>query len=124
MNHPVLKSGTTTWFKLAIIVACTLFLISPACKKRDGGNTANDSNQVESANADDNHNHMLDKYELAKDQGVDCLEKHNAGCIDGFCDSFLDYKCSTRCTSDDQCVSDDYFCSDDGRCVPKAFVSV
>ena len=101
---------------------------------KETDDTAKDVNQPaanvdEPANADNaesdaNHNHMLDKYEVAKDQGADCLEKHNAGCIDKFCDSFLDYKCSTRCTSDDQCVSNEFFCRDDGRCVPKAFVSV
>ncbi|MBQ1927374.1 MAG: BspA family leucine-rich repeat surface protein, partial [Proteobacteria bacterium] len=88
----------------------------------DNTNNANDNYAYDTT--DENHNHMSDKFETAKDQGVDCSEKHHAGCIDGFCDSFLDYKCSTRCKSDNQCVSGDYFCRDDGRCVPKAFVSV
>ncbi|MBQ1926019.1 MAG: PKD domain-containing protein, partial [Proteobacteria bacterium] len=125
MNRPLaLKSVTNSWLKLTLAIACTALLIAPSCKKQDSGHTANDASLAKNPNVDDNHNHMLDKYEIAKDQGADCAEKHNTGCIDGFCDSFLDYKCSTRCTSDDQCVSNDYFCRDDGRCVPKAFVSV
>lgn len=72
---------------------------------------------------DKNHNYMIDTYETASDQGVDCVEKHNAGCSD-FCDSFIDYKCSTKCTSDSQCISNDYFCRSDGRCAPKVFETV
>ncbi|MBQ8035354.1 MAG: leucine-rich repeat domain-containing protein [Proteobacteria bacterium] len=66
---------------------------------------------------DDNHNHMNDAYETAPNQGKG----------DGFCDSFIDYKCSTKCTSDDQCVDDDefhYICRPDGRCAPDTFTFV
>ena len=73
---------------------------------------------------DKNQNYMLDSFETAKDQGTDCSEKHHAGCLDGFCDSFIGYQCSTRCTSDDQCISEDYFCRSDGRCAPKKFVTL
>ena len=72
---------------------------------------------------DDNHNYMIDHYETASDQGKDCLDVYNSGCSD-FCDSFIDYKCSTKCTSDDQCIGDNYFCRSDGRCAPKVFETV
>ncbi|MBQ1926018.1 MAG: hypothetical protein II180_07880 [Proteobacteria bacterium] len=86
--------------KLTLAVACVSLLFAPSCKKQDNGNTTNDADAIENTansintanpNADDNHNHMLDKYEVANDQGADCAEKHNAGCIDEFCDSYYAY---------------------------------
>ena len=72
---------------------------------------------------DNNHNYMCDNLETAADQGKDCSTTHNAGCSD-FCDSFIDYHCSTKCTSDKQCINEDYFCRSDGRCAPKVFETV
>ncbi|MBR4985866.1 MAG: DUF285 domain-containing protein [Proteobacteria bacterium] len=80
---------------------------------------------------DANRNHLHDRYETSPRQGEactfyrDCDTEPDKG--DGFCDSFLDYKCSTKCTSDEQCVSDPdyhYVCRPDGRCAPDVFVSV
>ena len=71
--------------------------------------------------ADNNSNYMLDIYETASDQGTDCLENRN-GCSD-FCDSFMGYKCSTKCTEDSQCTTG-YVCRTDGRCAPEAFETV
>ena len=82
---------------------------------------------------DSNHNHMLDSYETSEHQGescryhVDCDSREGAG--DGFCDSFLDYTCSTRCASDNECTDNDtdefhYICRSDGRCAPDEFVTV
>ena len=81
---------------------------------------------------DANWNHMDDRREDAPNQGADCRENkdcNTGGYYKGFCDSYLGYKCSTRCTSDDQCVdneSDDfhYVCRKDGRCAPDEFVTV
>lgn len=79
---------------------------------------------------DANQNHMHDKYETAPKQGNAC-RKHadcNASNIpDGFCDSFIGYRCSTKCTADEQCLSDNeytYICRPDGRCAPDSFVTV
>lgn len=80
---------------------------------------------------DHNRNHMHDQYDIAINQGKSC-RKHTdcasePGKGDGFCDSFIGYKCSTRCTSDDQCVNDKdyhYICHSDGRCAPDAFMTV
>ncbi|MBQ9243765.1 MAG: BspA family leucine-rich repeat surface protein [Proteobacteria bacterium] len=80
---------------------------------------------------DVNLNHMHDMYETAPRQGESC-RKHadcdlEAGNGDGFCDSFVGYKCSTKCTSDAQCVQDGvyhYICRADGRCAPDSFVTV
>ena len=87
---------------------------------------------------DANHNHMHDKYETAPKQGEYCISSEN--CSDNpdsseedsddpnvFCDSFIGYRCSTKCTSDEQCVDDDeyhYVCRKDGRCAPDEFVTV
>ena len=77
------------------------------------------------ATADDrNGNYMLDIYETASDQGTDCVTIRHAGCSSAFCDSFINHKCSTRCTDDTQCISDQYFCRSDGRCAPKVFETV
>ena len=80
---------------------------------------------------DGNQNHMHDQYESAPTQGkscrkyADCDSSDGAG--DGFCDSFIGYKCSTKCTSDEQCIDDgtyQYICRPDGRCAPDSFVTV
>ncbi|MBR4985073.1 MAG: DUF285 domain-containing protein, partial [Proteobacteria bacterium] len=81
---------------------------------------------------DVNKNHMIDTYETAAKKGSGCVTDRNcdsiSGAGDGFCDSFLDYTCSTRCTSDDQCIDDKlyhYVCrKDDGRCAPDTFITV
>ena len=77
---------------------------------------------------DDNRNHMNDIYETAQNQGKACRKYADCdtapGKGDGFCDSFIGYKCSTKCTSDAQCVDDDefhYICRPDGRCAPDTF---
>ncbi|MBQ8038152.1 MAG: hypothetical protein IJ268_14280, partial [Proteobacteria bacterium] len=84
-------------------------------------------------NIDANHNHMHDKYETAPKQGHACREYADcdsaAGKGDGFCDSFIGYKCSTKCTSDAQCTDLNgdgyhYVCRTDGRCAPDKFISV
>ena len=67
---------------------------------------------------------MKDIYDTAPDHGKSCISEHDKGCSTGFCDSFMGYKCSTKCTDDSQCVSSDYFCRNDGRCAPKVFESV
>ncbi|MBQ9396555.1 MAG: BspA family leucine-rich repeat surface protein [Proteobacteria bacterium] len=74
----------------------------------------------ECATDDVNLNHMFDKYETG--DGKDCLK--DSDCSSGFCDSFIGYKCSSRCTSDAQCVYSDYYCRGDGRCVPDTFETV
>ncbi|MBQ9394024.1 MAG: BspA family leucine-rich repeat surface protein [Proteobacteria bacterium] len=80
---------------------------------------------------DENNNHLHDQYETAVKQGEDCRKysdcdsKPKEG--DGFCDSFIGYKCSTKCTDDSQCVDDGeyhYVCRPDGRCAPDSFVTV
>ncbi|MBQ9394621.1 MAG: DUF285 domain-containing protein [Proteobacteria bacterium] len=77
---------------------------------------------------DANANHMLDTYETAPKQGQSC-SKHSdcdskQGANDGFCDSFIGNKCSTRCNNDNQCKNDNYVCRTDGRCAPKVFETV
>ena len=78
----------------------------------------------------ENQNHMNDQYETVANQGKDCRKDSDCdsaeGAGDGFCDSFIGYKCSTRCTSDEQCVDDEfnYICRPDGRCAPESFVTV
>ncbi len=80
---------------------------------------------------DRNNNHLHDKYENALKQGMDCRKytdcDSSEGAEDGFCDSYLGYKCSTRCTDNSQCVDDKdyhYICRPDGRCAPDVFVTV
>lgn len=79
---------------------------------------------------DGNANYMIDIYEYSPKQGMDCRTHSDCdarpGAGDGFCDSFIGYKCSTRCTSDKQCVQSEqkhYICRKDGRCAPDAFVT-
>ena len=88
----------------------------------DSGYIPADGNQC--IEIDANHNNMKDTEESSPEQGKDCLEQHNAGCANAFCDSFIDYKCSTKCTSDSQCISDAFFCRNDGRCAPRVFETV
>ncbi len=78
------------------------------------------------APADKNHNYMKDEYEC-KDNAeckYDMECKKDSDCDSGFCDSFIDYRCSKRCTLDKECISDKYFCRGDGRCAPKVFETV
>ena len=79
-----------------------------------------------------NGNHLWDSYETAPRQGEDCRYYSDCdsapGAGDGFCDSFIDYKCSTKCTSDKQCVDSDnpdyqFVCRPDGRCAPDTFIT-
>ncbi len=88
-------------------------------------NYDNTSDTACNASANDlNGNYMRDAFETAPDQGQDCANTHHDGCSSGFCDSFINYKCSTKCTDDSQCIGDDYVCRSDGRCAPKVFESV
>ena len=88
-------------------------------------NYDNTSDTACNASANDlNGNYMRDAFETASDQGKDCAQTHHDGCSSGFCDSFINYKCSTKCTDDSQCIGDDYVCRSDGRCAPKVFESV
>ncbi len=76
---------------------------------------------------DTNYNYMLDSFEDGPKKGQSCSKYADCDTTadegDGFCDSFIGYKCSTKCTSDDQCV-EGYGCRSDGRCAPKVFESV
>ena len=89
---------------------------------------------------DANHNQMIDLYETNKDkdkfadyQPGDCSSFcHDDGDCEDFCDSAIGYRCSVRCTSDDQCIKykdDDgnwiqMVCREDGRCSYPSFVAV
>ena len=80
---------------------------------------------------DENNNHLHDMYETAVKQGEDCRKYSDCDSMpnqgDGFCDSLIGYKCSTKCTDDSQCVDDQnyhYICRPDGRCAPNSFVTV
>ncbi len=74
---------------------------------------------------------MIDAFETTNNQGNDC-RKHSdcdsyPNANDGFCDSFIGYKCSTKCTSNDQCMPDEnyhFVCRGDGRCAPDTFETV
>ena len=92
--------------------------------------------RVYDSNEDANGNHLLDYYETASKQGEDCTKYHDCDSNDGkemgFCDSFIGYHCSTKCTDDVQCVPDEtidgnifhYICRNDGRCAPDTFETV
>lgn len=89
---------------------------------------------------DANHNLMFDIYETNKDKDKfanydpkDCESFcHDDGDCEDFCDSAIGFRCSTRCTSDDQCIKyqddDDNWvqmvCREDGRCAYPSFVAV
>ena len=88
---------------------------------------------------DSNNNYIYDNLEVNYPQkGVECKTDDDCG-EQGFCDSFLGYRCSQRCTSDTECIkrcedSDatectnalnyDLICRPDGRCAPDTFVTV
>lgn len=92
----------------------------------EDGLTMIQGNCVDS-NADLNNNHMRDIYETAVNQGKSCHYYKDCdsaeGADDGFCDSFINYQCSTKCTENAQCL-DGFICRPDGRCAPKAFEMV
>ena len=82
--------------------------------------------------SDVNGNHMMDYYEKGPNQGKSC-KKHSdcdstSGANDGFCDSFIGYKCSSKCNADSECMPYDtqfnYVCRPDGRCAPDTFETV
>lgn len=82
--------------------------------------TVNPSND----NSNDiNHNYMLDDYDRKDNISCrfysDCDSEPGKG--DGFCDSFIGYKCANPCTSNEQCIPGGYICRSDGRCAPEAF---
>ena len=86
---------------------------------------------------DANHNLMFDMYETNKDkdkfanyQSGDCSSFcHDDRDCEDFCDSAIGYRCSTRCTRDDQCIKYEdsegnwiqMKCRDDGRCAYPSF---
>ena len=70
---------------------------------------------------DENHNYMIDELEDFE-KAVECKKDNDCG--SGFCDSFIGYRCSKRCKSDDECISNKYLCRSDGRCAPRAFETV
>lgn len=93
-------------------------------------------NGSECIDDDTNNNRLKDYYETAANQGKDCHYYSDCDSApsngDGFCDSFIGYKCSTKCTSDKQCVpytviDDEQYknvCRPDGRCAPDTFIAV
>ncbi len=80
-------------------------------------------------NSDENHNNMRDVYEISPKQGEACkvnLDRTNNCETDdgrGFCDSFINYHCATKCTDNAQCLSG-FICRPDGRCASEVFESV
>ena len=90
------------------------------CMCESGYDNANDDLACEATVVDRNGNHMIDVYETAIDQGSAC--RYYSDCSN-FCDSILDFKCSTKCTNSAQCM-DGYFCRSDGRCATKTFETV
>ena len=71
---------------------------------------------------DANGNHMLDRFEELDKNKKDCRTDSECG-SGGFCDSYIGYNCSTRCTDSNQCV-DGFVCRADGRCASKYFTTV
>ena len=95
------------------------------CACKTGYIYQDNSNKCVFAN-DVNGNHLLDKYEMENmDLNKPC-RKHS-DCSSKFCDSFIGYTCSTKCTSDSQCIGSaltdgfNYVCRPDGRCAPDSF---
>jgi surface protein len=91
------------------------------------GYTAGNDTECKNDN-DMNYNYMLDSFEAdAPKKGQECRRNSDCsstwGANDGFCDSFIGYKCSKKCTENTQCV-EGYICRTDGRCAPKVFESV
>ena len=80
---------------------------------------------------DSNANYMKDDYEPLLFGNKNCRMHSDCdsslGAHDGFCDSFIGYKCSTRCISDFQClqqvneIDSKIMCRRDGRCAPDTF---
>ena len=103
---------------------CTLDTEGAALCVCDSGYVNASATECEIEIIDIDGNYMKDIYDTAPDHGKSCISDHDKGCSTGFCDSFMGYKCSTKCTDDSQCVSSDYFCRNDGRCAPKVFESV
>ena len=103
---------------------CTLDTEGAALCVCDSGYVNASATECEVEIIDIDGNYMKDIYDTAPDHGKSCISEHDKGCSTGFCDSFMGYKCSTKCTDDSQCVSSDYFCRNDGRCAPKVFESV
>ena len=103
---------------------CTLDTEGAALCVCDTGYVNASATECEIEIIDIDGNYMKDIYDTAPDHGKSCISDHDKGCSTGFCDSFMGYKCSTKCTDDSQCVSSDYFCRNDGRCAPKVFESV
>ena len=103
---------------------CTLDTEGAALCVCDTGYVNASATECEVEIIDIDGNYMKDIYDTAPDHGKSCISDHDKGCSTGFCDSFMGYKCSTKCTDDSQCVSSDYFCRNDGRCAPKVFESV
>ena len=103
---------------------CTLDTEGAALCVCDTGYVNASATECEVEIIDIDGNYMKDIYDTAPDHGKSCISEHDKGCSTGFCDSFMGYKCSTKCTDDSQCVSSDYFCRNDGRCAPKVFESV
>ena len=92
---------------------------------------------------DTNHNLMIDEYETNSDEDKNKYtpEKYIPGKCDSychddsdcedFCDSAIGYRCSKRCTSDDQCLKykdggklESMICREDGRCAYRTFKAV
>ncbi|MBO4350508.1 MAG: hypothetical protein J6A01_06150, partial [Proteobacteria bacterium] len=81
---------------------------------------------------DSNHNNMDDRYEDLALNRQDCSTNPNKSmvCTDGFCDSFIGYKCSTKCTdvtasNNVPVCLDGFTCREtDGRCAADSFTTV
>lgn len=91
---------------------------------------------------DENNNLMIDAFETNTDKDKYTEEMYTPGdcssyCHDDsdcedFCDSAIGYRCSTRCTSDDQCIKykdeagnwNSMKCRKDGRCAYPSFKAV
>ena len=89
---------------------------------------------------DANHNLMFDMYETNKDKDEFANYEpgkcdsfcHDDGECEDFCDSAIGYRCSTRCTRDEQCIKykdDDgnwvqMVCREDGRCAYPSFLAI
>ena len=100
-------------------------------------NTTSDDDVI-----DANHNLMFDifetnkdkdKYKFAEYKPEDCESFcHDDDDCEDFCDSAIGYRCSTRCTRDDQCIKykdDDgnwaqMVCRKDGRCAYPSFKAI
>ena len=98
---------------------------------------------ADSDELDTNHNLMIDEFETNSDEDKNKYtpEKYSPGKCDSychddadcedFCDSAIGYRCSKRCTSDEQCLKykDDgklisMICREDGRCAYPSFKAV